>query len=56
MMYKYILFILLWGIVQETMAQSDGINATDEYISFYQKFLSSQKNSRCAYLRKTNYT
>ena len=47
MMYKYILFILLWGIVQETMAQSDGINATDEYISFYQKFLSSQKNSRC---------
>ena len=48
MMYKYILFILLLGGVQETMAQSDGINATDEYIGFYQKFLSGHKNSRCA--------
>ena len=48
MMYKYILFILLFWIVPKTMAQSNEGNATDEYIGFYQKFLSGQKNSRCA--------
>lgn len=48
MMYKYILFILLLWIVPKTMAQSNEGNATDEYIGFYQKFLSGQKNSRCA--------
>lgn len=48
MMCKYILFILLLWVVPKTMAQSDGGNATDEYIGFYQKFLSNQKNSRCA--------
>ena len=47
-MYKYSLFILFLWVIPRAVAQSDRGNATDEYISFYQKFLSSQKNSRCA--------
>lgn len=47
-MGKYILFILLLWIAPKVMAQSDGGNATNEYIGFYQKFLSNQKNGRCA--------
>ena len=47
-MYKYSLFILFLWVIPKAMAQSDRGNATDEYIGFYQKFLSSQKNSRCA--------
>ena len=47
-MYKYSLIILfLWGASQ-AWAQSDRGSATEEYIGFYQKFLSNQKNSRCA--------
>ena len=47
-MYKYSLFILFLWIMPKAMGQSDNGSATDEYIGFYQKFLSSQKNSRCA--------
>ena len=47
-MYKYSLFILFLWVVPKAMAQSNKESATDEYISFYQKFLSNQKNSRCA--------
>ena len=47
-MYKYSLFILFLLLTTKAIAQSEKGNATDEYISFYQKFLSNQKNSRCA--------
>ena len=47
-MYKYSLFILFLWIMPKAMAQSDKGSATDEYIGFYQKYLSGQKNSRCA--------
>ena len=47
-MYKYSIFILLLWFVPKIMAQNDKGSATDEYIGFYQKFLSNQKNSRCA--------
>lgn len=47
-MHKYSLFILFLWVIPKAVAQSDRENATDDYISFYQKFLSGQKNSRCA--------
>lgn len=47
-MYKYSLFILFLWVMPKAVAQSDRENATDDYIGFYQKFLSGQKNSRCA--------
>lgn len=47
-MFKYSLFILLLWITPKSVAQSDKGKVTDEYIGFYQKFLSSHKNSRCA--------
>ena len=47
-MYKYSLFILFLWIMPKAMGQSDKGSATDEYIGFYQKYLSGQKNSRCA--------
>ena len=47
-MYRFYLFILFTWAVCDAPAQSDRGNATDEYIGFYQKFLSGQKNSRCA--------
>lgn len=47
-MYKYSLFILFLWLMPKAVAQSESVNATDEYIGFYQKYLSGQKNSRCA--------
>lgn len=47
-MYKYSLFILFLWVIPKAVAQSERENATDDYIGFYQKFLSGQKNSRCA--------
>lgn len=47
-MYKYSLFILFLWVVPKALAQSSKESATNEYIGFYQKFLSNQKNSRCA--------
>ena len=47
-MYKYSLIILFLWSASQAWAQSDRGSATEEYIGFYQKFLSNQKNSRCA--------
>lgn len=47
-MYRYCLFILFLWVIPKIAAQSDSGKATDEYIGFYQKFLSKHKNSRCA--------
>lgn len=47
-MYKFSLFILFLWLIPKAVAQPDKGNAADEYIGFYQKFLSNQKNSRCA--------
>ena len=44
-MQRYIYIILL--LIQASASFTQNI-ATDDYIGFYQDFLSSQKNSRCA--------
>lgn len=45
---KYFIYILLSAQALYCFAQAEKGTATNDYIRFYQKFLSSQKNSRCA--------